>query len=268
MKKIVVLGVLVLGGLWACKKTHLCSYASTLWNKGQHAVKGQIPRQFELDRVRNEIDKLDNDVRTLLGPIAEKQAALNRLERDIKTARVNHKAMREQLLALTQKVETGGREISWDGEEVSLDEAKARLAQEFAVFKAVDGNLKSREQVLAAQKQAIRLAHEQLRKISEQKSLFEARLAQLQATEENLNLQQIASPLRVDEGRVADIKNTLDAVEQGQEVEQQKRTLESQYGGRVNAGPRANRPSVNPQEIRRFLGQPTAAGKEKVASSK
>ena len=47
MKKILVIGVLVLGGLWVCKKTNLCSYASTLWAKGQRAVKGQVPRQFE-----------------------------------------------------------------------------------------------------------------------------------------------------------------------------------------------------------------------------
>src|SRR6516225_154946 len=103
MKKILVVGVLILGGLWVCKKTNLCSYASTLWAKGQRAVKGQVPRQFELDRIRNEVEKLDNDVRAMLGPIAEKQAAVNRLERQLKTARVEHKRMRESLIALTQK---------------------------------------------------------------------------------------------------------------------------------------------------------------------
>src|SRR5436309_11861427 len=107
MKKILVIGVLVLGGLWACKKTNLCSYASTLWAKGQRAVKGQVPRQFELDRIRNEVEKLDGDVRAMLGPIAEKQATVNRLKGEVETARAEHKKMREHLLTLTRQVEAG-----------------------------------------------------------------------------------------------------------------------------------------------------------------
>src|SRR5947209_14743554 len=105
MKKILVIGVLVLGGLWVCKKTNLCSYASTLWAKGQRAVKGQVPRQFELDRIRHEVEKLDSHVRAMLGPVAEKQASLKRLERQVKDARANRDKMRDDLLSLTKKVE-------------------------------------------------------------------------------------------------------------------------------------------------------------------
>src|SRR5215510_8524409 len=83
MKKLVVVGLLVLGGLFVLKKTNLCSYATTLWSNGRAALKKQIPRQFEIDRVRNEIERLDADVRALLTPIAEKQALIQRLERDI-----------------------------------------------------------------------------------------------------------------------------------------------------------------------------------------
>jgi hypothetical protein len=266
MKKFLVIGLLVVGGLWVCKKTHLCSYASTLWNKGRQAVKGEIPRQFELDRIQNEIDKLDNDVRVMLGPIAEKQAALNRMQRDIEAKRVTHKDLRSAVLDLTQKVEAGGQ-VSWDGDTLSPREARARLARLFARFKAVDKNLKIREQVLTAQKRAIQLAKEQLSKIAEQKSLFEARLAQLRANEEHLNLESIATPLRFDEGRVADIKNTLDAVEQGQEVEREKRTLETQYGSRPRTADEPECcPAVNTHEVRNFLGATTT--NEKVANNK
>jgi chromosome segregation ATPase len=258
MKKILVVGVLVIGGLWACKKTNLCSYASTLWAKGQRVVKGQVPRQFELDRIRNEIDKLDNDVRTMLGPIAEKQAALKRLKRDVETATANRDKLREELLSLTRKVESGEEPITWDDHNFTLNQAKVRLAREFVRFKALDTSLKTRKQLLDAQQKSLDLAHEQLRRISEQKGHFEARLAQLEANEEYLNLQQIASPLRVDDNRVADIKNTLDAIEQGQEVEKEKRALEGQYSSRPSGPAQPCCPAVNTEEIRTFLGVPTS----------
>jgi len=266
MKKILVVGLLVVGGLWACKKTNLCSYASTLWSKGQRAVKNQVPRQFELDRIHNEVEKLDNDVRAMLGPIAEKQAAVKRLQREVENARASRDKMREGLLSLTKQVEAGTERISWNDQEYTLDQAKSRLAREFVLFKALTTSLKTREQLLAAQQQSLQLSHEQLRRIAEQKGHFEARLAQLQATEEFLNLQQVSSPLRVDEGRVADIKNTLDSIEQGQEVEKEKRTLEGQFGSRPSGAAQPSCPNVNTQEIRTFLGIPTAT-QPKVASN-
>jgi chromosome segregation ATPase len=267
MKKLLVIGLLVVGGLWVCKKTNLCSYASTLWAKGTRAVKGQVPRQFELDRIRNEIDKLDADVRALLGPIAEKQAANKRLERDIDVAKANREKMRAELLSLTRQVDAGTQEIRLDDGNYTLDEARARLAHDFTRFKTLDASLKSREALLAAQKQNVRLAHQQLAKIAEQKRLFEVRLAQLEANEEFLSLQQIATPLRVDQGRVADIKNTLDAVEQSQDVEKEKRVLEGQYNTPRNGTPRSGAPTVNTQEIRDFLGAQTGSS-PKVATSK
>jgi multidrug efflux pump subunit AcrA (membrane-fusion protein) len=267
MKKILVVGVLILGGLWACKKTNLCSYASTLWAKGQRAVKNQVPRQFELDRIRNEVEKLDGDVRAMLGPIAEKQAALKRLEREVKNARANRDTMRENLLGLTKQVEAGTEPITWNDQDYTLDQAKAKLSREFVLFKALNTSLKTREQLLAAQQQSLQLAHEQLRRIAEQKGHFEARLAQLEATEEYLNLQQISSPLRIDEGRVADIKKTLDEIEQGQETAKEQRILENQYGARPNRAAEPCCPTVNTQEIRSFLGVPTG-NQPKVASSK
>jgi hypothetical protein len=267
MKKILVVGVLILGGLWVCKKTNLCSYASTLWAKGQRAVKGQVPRQFELDRIRNEVEKLDNDVRAMLGPIAEKQAGVNRLERQLKTARVEHKRMRESLIALTQKVDDGKGDVCCDGSECTPDETRTKLAHDFILFKAADASLKSREQLLTAQKQNIALAHKQLGKIIEQKRHFEVRLAQLEATEEHLSLQQVTSPLRMDQNRVADIKNTLDSIQQSQEVDVIRRELEQQFDTQPNRAPRTTTPTVNTQEIRTFLGVQTST-QTKVTSNK
>ncbi len=268
MKKMLVIGLLVVGGLWACKKTNLCSYASTLWAKGTRAVKGQVPRQFELDRIRNEIDKLDADVRAMLGPIAEKQAAIKRLEREVEVARVNHKALRENLIALTRQVEAGQPVGQSDCGSCSLAEARTKLATDFTRFKTLDASLKSREALLAAQKKNVQLAHQQLSKIAEQKRHFEERLAQLEANEEFLNLQQIATPLPLDQGRVADIKNTLDAVEQSQDTEKERRNLEGQYSPRRPGGQRSEVPSVNLQEIRNFLGVPSSTpAAPKVAAS-
>ena len=267
MKKLLVVGVLILGGLWVCKRTHLCSYASTLWTKGQQAVKNQVPRQFELDRIRHELDKIDNDLSAMLGPLAERKVELKHLQAEVERGAVKHTTMRADLLALTQKVEAGTQQISWNGEELTLPEAKGRLAEEFAFFKTFDANLKSRKELLAAQRQNVRRAEAQVSKMRDQKRRWKSRLDELQANEEYLSLQKVVTPLTTDSTRSADIENTLNTVAHSQETEKVRRNLEQQYLGSGNHAAPGCCPSVNPQEIRTFLGVP-GSNSPKVANNK
>jgi len=286
MKKLLVVGLLVVAGVWVCgntkfgRKVSAAVRDSVCWVRSQvsdcdganaqRAVpKTAAEREREIKEIRKQITKLENNFVKLLDPIAERQAEVNRLDREVKTARANHKQMREDLLALTQKVEAGVQPISIDETPYTLDEAKAKLHSDFSLFKDADASLKSREQLLSAQKENLRLARQQLTKIREQQRQFEVRLVQLETTEEHLKLQQIATPLRLDQGDVAAIKNRLDALQHGQDIEKERRVLQGQFlprPGRPAAVPGA--PAVSPQEIRNFLSAPAATGAPKVVSSK
>jgi hypothetical protein len=256
-KKAVVFGFLALGALLVYKKTPVGSYINTLVSNGQRTVKKMVPRQFEIDRVENEIEKLEGEVKALLGPIAEKQALADRLEREITTARANLKDRRERLLALTQKVESGSRSINLEGEEVPLGEAKARLAHDFGIFKRHDAHLKHQEKLLAAQRQNIRLSKEQLDKLSELQLDLRVHLEKVKAAEETLKVEEYQTPARFDRSLVANAKAILNAVEQAQEVERNRRLLEAEYLTRGATRGRSGTASVDPAEVKSFLGVET-----------
>jgi hypothetical protein len=282
MKKLLVLGLVVVGiGLGANPKFR--AGAARAWrNVGtwfecregsgcdQHVAvpKGAEARKQSIERVRKDIARLDSDVQALLGPIAEKQVALRRMEADIKTAQANHKQRREDLLALTKLVKAGTESIHFQDEDYTLQEAKDRLTVDFADFKNLDAGLKAREQLLAAQKKSIRLAREQLARIVEQKRNFEVRLAQLEVTEEHLNLEEITTPLRTDRGRVAAIKNRLDAIQQSQDVAREIRNIAKEFLPRGSGNSTSNLPPVNPDDILNFLNGPRTTGAPSVASTK
>jgi len=282
MKKLLVLGLIVIGiGLGANPKVR-SGIARTWRNVGtwfecregsgceQHVAvpKGAEARKKSIDRVRQDIARLKSDVEALLGPVAEKRVALRRLEAEIKAARVNHKQRREDLLALTKLVKAGTDQVRFQDEDYTQEEAKARLTSDFAFFKDLDASLKAREQLLAAQKKSVRLAQEQLARILEQKRNFEVRLAQLQATEEQINLEEIATPVQTDRGRVAAIKRQLDAIQQSQEVAGERRNLAKEFLPRGNGSSPSNRPAVNPDDVLNFLNGPRTTGTPSVASTK
>jgi len=253
-KKIAVAVVLGLAGLWVVQKTQVVSYASTLLAKGKDQLRGQIPRGVELTRVQHEIDRLDYDYRGLLGPIAEKMAVVKRLDGEIATARENHQSQRKELLALTGAVEAKETTITCGGSTYNLDQAKVKLARDFATFKKLEAHLASKEKQLEAENRNLAATRDQLDKLISQKREFEIRLAQLQAEEAALEVSRIQTPLVTDDGRVADIQKTLDRIEQAQTVEQYQHTLQKQYGTKIgDAQPEAQPRSVDLNEIRNHL---------------
>lgn len=257
-KKAVIIGLLAIGALYVYKKTPVGSYLCTWWNRNTPTVAKLVPRDFEIDRMRNEIQKLDGDIRSLLGPIAEKQALVNRLESEVKTARTNLKDRREGLLALTKEVEAGTDQIAFDGAQLSLAEAKARLDRDFRAAKRADSHLKSREKLLAAQQKMLQAAKDQLGNIAQLKEQFLVRLTELEAREQDLQLEQAATPTGINQAQIDDIRRTLDRIQQAQEVEGIRIGLEKHYAPRAGNRPA---PQADLTEIRSFLGVQPAQSK-------
>jgi len=221
---------------------------------GKEQIRGQIPRDLELARVQHEIQQLDRDYQGLLGPIAEKMASIKKLEREINTARANQQDKRDELLALTRAIDAKETVITCGGSTYNLDQAKVKLAREFTTFKKQEAHLTSKEKLLDAELKNLAATREQLDKLISQKREFEIRAAQLEAEEATLKVARIQTPLQTDEGRVADIKRTLDRIEMGQSVEQNQHVLQQQYGSKIgDAQPVVPTGAVDTGEIRDYL---------------
>src|SRR5271166_585009 len=113
MKKILLIGLIVVGGLFVLRKTSVCSYAGTLWSKVRQETKNQVPTKFELDRIRHEIASMDADIRNMLSPIAENMAAVKRLKRDIETTRGRLEEQKGSLLTMTKDLESNPQFITY-----------------------------------------------------------------------------------------------------------------------------------------------------------
>jgi len=264
-KKLIIAGVAMVACLWVAKKTQFMSYACTVIAHGRDSVRKQIPRDLELARIRNEIKQLDRDYANLLGPIAEKKAAVNRLEKEVAQDKAGIAAQRQALLDLTKAVEEKQTQIAYNGGTYKLESARGKLSRDFSIFKKKEQELAAKEKLLDAEQQNVAASLEQLDKLVSQKREFEIRLAQLEAEEAVLSASRVSTPLKTDDGRVADIKNALDSIEQSQAVEGQRRQLEQQYGTKIaDAQPNAP-PAVDTNEVRNHLQGTANPGTTKVA---
>jgi len=264
VKKAVVLGLLAVGAVYVCKNTRVgreaWSYVSTCWNRNTPAMGKLVSRDFEIDRVENEIKRLEGDKRSLLSPVAEKQAIVNRLQREVGAAKQMLTDRRAGLQALTTQVEAGNEAVTFNGQELSLPEARVRLSRDFSLVKRLDAQLKTKQKLLNAQQQVVDLAKKQLDRLADQIDELQLRLTQVRAAEQQIQLEQAATPQGADENQISEIRAALDRIQQGQEEETIRLNLEREYNAR-GAGRSGTVPAADLNEIKAFLGGRSAPSK-------
>jgi len=264
MKKLLVIGLLAVGGLWVCRNTNLPSYISTLMCRGQRALKNQVPRDLEIERLRNDIAKLDTRVRDLIGPIADKLVRIQELEAEVKTARGNQARLKQDVLALSAKVDKGGEFVSWDNETYTVADARSRLEADLARYEDLGATVKHREHALTALRESVRLGKKRLTTLKEQKRNFEARLARIEAAQEYLTQEEAKVGRNGNQDPASNIDQGLKDLERRLKVLQSELELERQFTTQQSGPPRPGTPALTTEQIRARLGvaAPTVTSKD------
>jgi chromosome segregation ATPase len=255
MKKIAIWALIIVGGLFLLRKTNLCSYMSTAWDKVKTSAKNQVPLEFEVERVRHEIAKLDGDMRDQLAPIAEEMATIKTLRNRIRNTEDNLKEQKVSILAMTKDLESGAKFVTYDGEEYPAEEVRAKLDRDFASYRRCEAELKSQQQLLEAKQKSLRAVKAQLRNMKTLKRDLEVQLAQLEADLKTVRLAQTRDKYQLDDSRLSDIKASLAEIEHRLNVE---RSI-TELNGQVASDPIPVRKKIKPvsdltREVKKYFG--------------
>lgn len=254
MKKLLVIGAIVLAGLFVLRKSHLCSYAGTVWSHVKSEAKAQVPTSFELDRIRQEIARMDDDIRGAVGPIAEHMVAVNRLKKDIDKGRNTLAEHKTNLLKMTNDLKRGERVVTYGGKDYSAERIRLKLDRDFASYKRLETHIASQEKLLDAKERALESTREQLNKLIAKKQEFQVRLADLETQYEALKVAGIGNDIQIDSSRAAEIQASLENLQQDLE---KRITVEELRNGQFASDnipvQERNRPSSDLDSIRTYL---------------
>jgi hypothetical protein len=220
VKKLLILGVIVLAGLFLLKKTNLCSYAGTVWSQVRQEAKAQVPTKFELDRIRHEIGQMDGDIQGMVGPIAEHMTAISWLKKDMDKTRTRLAEHKADIQTMVADLDKGG-EIKYD-RTYSPERIKAKVLADTAACKRLESHLAKQEQLVAAKEKALDATRAQLSKLISRKREFEVRLAELETNEEVLAVARLTTNVPVDNSRTAELNKAIDEIAKRQDREQKE----------------------------------------------
>lgn len=219
----------VAAAVFVLHHTRLGSYVNVSWNKARNCAAKQVPIEFEIERIRNEVAQLVPDMNKHLSAIAEEKVQIESLKDEIATVRINLKQQKENILTMTRDLESNNEQIVYDGRPYSKTRIKEKLDRDFASYKRAEAEMKSREQLLDAKERSLGSALDQLASMRDQKRELEVAVAQLEADLKAVRLEQTKSKFQLDDSRLAQIKASLADIRSRLRGEQIEAELKGQF---------------------------------------
>lgn len=264
-RKIGIAVAAVGAGLIVLQWTGLNSYTSTAYTKVRDNLKKEVPLEFEIERVRQEVAQLVPDMRKNLSVMAEEMVAVENLQKEIAVTKTNLRQQKENILTMTQDLSSGTASIVYDGRSYSAERVREKLARDYASYQMCEAELKSKEQLLEAKERSLDASREQLLALGSQKQELEVQVAQLEAELKTVRLAQSRNQLHFDDSQLARCRASLAEIRNRLQVEVKTQQLAAQFTtDPIPVGKKAKPTDELIREIRAHLG---ANGKaEKVAA--
>jgi chromosome segregation ATPase len=209
IKKIFIAALVLVGGAYVVNSTYLGAYVRTAWTKVKTTVKGQVPLEFQLDSLRNEVSQLVPDMRNHCRAIGEETVAIQALRDQIADIRTNLERKKEVVRIMSAELKKGGASVVLAGRPYNAERIRDKLARDLSSCKRCAEELKAREQLLEAKEKSLEAAREQLSSMRVQKEQLEVEIAQMEADLKVLRVAQTQSNFQLDDSRLAGIKGHL-----------------------------------------------------------
>jgi chromosome segregation ATPase len=230
-KKIAIASVVVVAGLVLLAKTNLGSYAHTAWKKAKIGASNQVPLEFEIERVRDEVSQLVPDMNKNFNEIAHEMVAIENLREDVSRTRANLDVQKKNILVMRDDVQgkTDAQTVSYGGQVFKVDRVRTKLAKDWEAFKQGEESLKAKEQLLEAKETSLAAAREKLNSMKAKKEQLEVQIAQMEAELKTLRVAETRGSFKIDDSRLARIESSLADIRTRIKVASKAAELEGEF---------------------------------------
>jgi len=248
-KKIGIAVLAVVAGLFILNNTRLGSYGWTAWNKAKKSVKAQVPLEFELERVRQQVSQLVPDMKQNLSKVAEEIVAIENMKEEIAVTKANLGKQREKVRVMTDELKSGNERVSFEGRNYNRPRLAERLAADLKSCQVCEDELNVKEQMLENRERSLESERAKLASMRQQKQELEVRISKLEADLKAVRLAQTKSKFHIDDSRLSEIKRSLADIQNRLRVEQVENDLHGQFNNDGTGLEKTNGKVKNPADV-------------------
>jgi len=227
-KTIALVAAGVLGLVVLAKATNVSSYVSTVWSQAKASAKAAVPTKFEIERIRNDIATLDQELDGMIQPVAEYKVAVTRLRGEVAKEEEKLNEQKKVLLDATAAVKSGKKELVYGGKAYPVEQVKLKIGTDFESYKRFEASAKAKRKLLESREASLAAAQEKLQQFASTKQQFQLQLAQLEAEYQVNEANAVGNDLKIDTTRASVIAQSLQDLRDS--IEKQRIALETRKG--------------------------------------
>jgi len=225
----VAAGLLVAGLLFPKVGSHL----SVAWHRmGAHFEKAVSP-EWEIDRLKNELAKIDGDITKSFGPVADQAVEVQRLQKEIKDQRARLDEQKKAILTMKEDLEKGNRTIVYGGNEYSAETIRTKLSHDFETYKVGEKGLQTKEEQLKLKQAALETARQRLDEMKSTKQPLEVEVARLETELQTVRMEQAKADTKAsfDDTRLGQTKQDVQSLSDRIASMREELKLQAAYQG-------------------------------------
>jgi len=225
IKKLIVWSLVATGVVFAVNSVRPGA-VHTFFRRAHAKFERNIPPEFELERIKDQIAKLTPDMNKNISVIAEELVKVKGMERRIDDLQARLETSKNTLALMTDAIQNGHTRVSLPGgREVSVTQVKSQLN----TCKNLERELTNVKKIYEAKKSGVDAARQQLAEMKQQKEQLEVMAAEYEAELKTLALEQTRSKLQLDDSRLAEIKESFERLRERIEVARTTANLAEQF---------------------------------------
>jgi len=249
IRKLVFVSAVVAGGLFLLNNCWSGS-VGTAWKRARATVERKISPDFELARIRDQIQQLTPDMHKNIAKIAEEMVAVESLERRVGDLQARLDREKGDLASISDSIEKGIKVVLPSGRPVTASLLKDKLK----TCKNLERELVNQTKVLDAKRSEVISAREQLAEMRQQKEQMEVLAAEYEAELKTLALEQTRAKIKLDDSRLAEIKDSFEKLRERIDVARKTSTLAGEFNtGTLSADKKAESAKDVVDEVKDFL---------------
>jgi chromosome segregation ATPase len=213
--------------------TDAVSYVTTGYNEVRDAVRSEVPIEFELERARDEVDKIVPKIHKSLHVIAEQQVEVENLKETIAHKVAALEDQEEAILALNEDLKSGDTQFVYAGHRYTSKEVQRDLSERFNRFKVAEETLQAQKEILAAKEKALTTHSATLEDMLSQKKNLEVQLERLEAKMRTVEARKQVCSLEIDDSQLAKAKSLIAEIDKKLDVEARLLDAEGNFAGLI-----------------------------------
>ncbi|MCA9036290.1 MAG: hypothetical protein KDA91_14240 [Planctomycetaceae bacterium] len=209
------------------------SYLRTFGKNVRTAVKSEITPEFELARIRDEVDNLLPEIRRHMTVVAEQSVDVKDMERSLADKESNLTRQKDAILALRSDLESGSSKFTYKAVSYTRGEVEADLSHRFESYRSAEDSIKRDRQILTAQKDTLRANQQKLDTMLSKKQDLVVKVAQLEARLKQVQAAEAVNCIEIDDSKLARVEQLIKDVNRQLDVRESMLETEGHIMGRI-----------------------------------